>query len=173
MADDNENKIYVGSLNFKTTEEGLADHFSQCGKVLDSKVITDRESGRSRGFGFVTFEDGASFLKALEMDQTELDGRQISVSKANQRSGGGGRGGGGGGGYRGRGGGGGYRGGRGYGSGGGGFGGGSYGGGGNYGGASYGGGSYGGQSYGGGGGGYGGQSYGGGGGGYGYGNDWQ
>ncbi|XP_020632348.1 glycine-rich RNA-binding protein 1-like [Orbicella faveolata] len=152
MADDNECKVYVGSLNFKTTEEGLERYFSSCGTVIDVRVITDRETSRSRGFGFVTFENADAFAKALELNGQELDGRTITVSKANARTGGGGGGGG-------------RRGGRrDYGGGGGGFGGGGQyrGGGGGYDSGGYGG-------YGGGGGGYGGGGGFGGGGGRGYG----
>jgi len=72
--------------------------------VTEAKVITDRETGRSRGFGFVTFDDGEAGQKAMEeMDGVDLDGRTIRVSEAHERrprggGGGGGRGGGGGGG---------------------------------------------------------------------------
>ncbi|PFX33572.1 glycine-rich RNA-binding, abscisic acid-inducible protein-like [Stylophora pistillata] len=149
MADsDNECKVYVGSLKFETTDVGLAQHFGEIGEVVNAVVIKDRETARSRGFGFVTFSDSSSASRACEkLDNTELDGRLIKVSKANSRSGGGGgtdgrfrsRGGRGGGGYGGGGyGGGGFGGGRRGGYGGGGFsGGGGYEG--NYGGGSYGG----------------------------------
>ncbi|KAG2240803.1 hypothetical protein Bca52824_097088 [Brassica carinata] len=149
-----------------TGDAELERTFSQFGEVIDSKIINDRETGRSRGFGFVTFKDEKSMKDAIdEMNGKELDGRTITVNEAQSRGGGGGRGGGGyggrgGGGYGG--GGGGYgdrRGGGGYGSGGGGRGGGGYGSGGGYGG---GGGRRDGGGYGGGDGGYGGGSGGGG-----------
>ena len=109
-------KLFVGGLSWGTTDDGLHQAFSQFGEIVEAKVITDRETGRSRGFGFVTFanDDGAS--KAItEMDGTELDGRTIKVNEAEDkgpRTGGGGGGGGRGRGGYGGGGGGGGRGGR-------------------------------------------------------------
>jgi hypothetical protein len=154
-------KLFVGGLSWNTDDNGLRTAFGRFGTVVDAKVITDRETGRSRGFGFVTFSEGEAADEAIRaMDGAELDGRAVRVNEAEEK---GGRGGGGGGG--GYGGGGGGRGG-GYGGGGGGRG----GGGGGYGG--------GGGGYGGGGGGRGGGGYGGGGGrsggggGYGGGGDW-
>ncbi|KAK0504967.1 RNA-binding domain-containing protein [Armillaria luteobubalina] len=143
-------KVYVGNLSWNTTDESLRQAFSQFGTILDSIVMRDRESGRSRGFGFVTYGDPQEAQGAIDgLHEQELDGRRIKVNLANARGGGGG----GGGGYSG--GGGGYGGG-GYGSGGGGYGGGGYSGGGQ---GGYGGGQsgYGGQS--GGSGGYGGGGY--------------
>jgi len=141
--DDNKRRIYVGSLSFKTDEESLRELCEKYGTIEDAKVITDRESGRSRGFGFVTFENEEDAMTCVDaVNGMEWDGRTIKVSIATGRSSrGGSRGG-----YRGSSGGG-YRGGRGggYGSGGG------YGGrSGGYGGGGYGGGGYGGGSYGGG-----------------------
>ena len=125
------NKLFVGGLAWATDDDSLRAHFEQSGEVTDAKVITERDTGRSRGFGFVTFADADMASKALEeLNQSSLDGREIRIDKATERGsgGGGGRGGrGGGGGRGGRGGGGGGRGG--YGGGGGG-GGGGYGGGG-------------------------------------------
>ncbi len=126
-------KLFVGSLAWATTDESLHDAFSQFGEVTEAKVILDRETGRSRGFGFVTFSEGAAADEAVaQMDGASLDGRTIRVNEAqDRRSGGGGGGGGGRGGGRGFGGGGGGRGGGGgYGGGGGRGGGGGYGGGG-------------------------------------------
>jgi cold-inducible RNA-binding protein len=110
-------KLFVGGLSWDTNDGSLEQAFSAFGEVTEAKVITDRETGRSRGFGFVTFTDGASADKAIkEMDNSTLDGRPIRVNEAeDKRSGGGGGGGGGG-----RGGGGGGRGGYGGGGGGGG-----------------------------------------------------
>jgi len=137
-------KIFVGGLAWATTDQGLREAFEGFGEVVDARVIKDRDTGRSRGFGFVTFEDESSVAEATEqMNETELDGRTIRVSEAEERAprpprrdGGGGRGGFGGGGGGGRGGyGGGGGGGRGgYGGGGGGRGGYGGGGGGGYGG---------------------------------------
>ena len=111
--------IFVAKLNFKTRKEDLEKAFSQFGQVSSAKVVTDRDTGRSKGFGFVEMPNDAEAKKAIaELHQAELEGRSITVNEARpqeQRSGGGGggyRGGGGGGGYRGGGGGGGgYRGG--------------------------------------------------------------
>ena len=114
-------KLFVGGLAWATRDEGLRAHFEQCGEVTDAKVIMERDTGRSRGFGFVTFADDESASQAVNtLNGSDLDGRSIRVDKATERpnrGGGGGRGGrGGGGGYGGGGGGG-------YGGGGGGYGG--------------------------------------------------
>ncbi|KAK2392839.1 Cinnamyl-alcohol dehydrogenase Flavonol reductase/cinnamoyl-CoA reductase [Trifolium repens] len=162
-----EYRCFVGGLAWATDSEALEKAFSHFGEIVESKVITDRDTGRSRGFGFVTFSSEQSLKDAIEgMNGQDLDGRNITVNEAQSRGSGGG---GGGGGFRSGGGGGGYNsGGGGYsrGGGGGGYGGGGRrdGGGGGYGG---GGGGYGGGRREGGGGGYGGGggSYGGGGGG--------
>jgi RNA recognition motif-containing protein len=167
------NKLYVGNLAYSVRDESLQSAFGQFGTVTSAKVMMDRETGRSKGFGFVEMGSDAEAQAAINgMNGQPLEGRPIVVNEARPREerpggfggGGGGRsggGGGGGGGYGGGGGGGGrspYGGGGGGRSGGG--GGGGYGGGG--GGRSGGGGSY------GGGGGSGGGSYGGGGRGQGY-----
>jgi RNA recognition motif-containing protein len=144
------NRLFVGGLSWGTNDDGLRRAFAGFGEITDAKVITDRDTGRSRGFGFVTFADANSANSAIQgMDGKELDGRTIKVNVAQERTGGGGGGGGG----RGFGGGGGYGGGR---EGGGGFGGGRSGGG-----RSGGGGGRGGGGYGGGrdGGGYGGDDW--------------
>jgi RNA recognition motif-containing protein len=89
-------KLFVGGLSFNTTEEGLREAFAAFGTVVEAKVITDRDSGRSRGFGFVSFENDEDAERALEkMNGTELDGRSLRVDHATeqQRGGGGGRGG--------------------------------------------------------------------------------
>ncbi|NBH31877.1 RNA-binding protein [Staphylococcus warneri] len=123
---DVEYRCFVGGLAWATTDRSLEEAFSQYGEVIDSKIINDRETGRSRGFGFVTFKEEQSLRDAIEgMNGQSLDGRNITVNEAQSRSGGGGGGGGYGGGRR-EGGGGGYGGGRregGYGGGGGGYGG--------------------------------------------------
>jgi len=102
-------KLYVGNLAFATTSDDLRDAFSEYGTVSSATVITDRETGRSRGFGFVEMEDGAE--QAVEaMNGKELGGRTLNVNEARPREdrrggggGGGGYGGGGGGGGRDRG----------------------------------------------------------------------
>ena len=107
-AADVEYRCFVGGLAWATSNESLENAFASYGEILDSKVITDRETGRSRGFGFVTFSSENSMLDAIEnMNGKELDGRNITVNQAQSRGGGGG-----GGGYGGGRGGGGYGGGR-------------------------------------------------------------
>jgi cold-inducible RNA-binding protein len=93
-------KLFVGGLSWNTTEEGLRRAFEKFGEVVEAKVITDRETGRSRGFGFVTFSGDDSARQAMEgLNDAELDGRKIKVNWAEDkgRTGGGGGGGGGGG----------------------------------------------------------------------------
>jgi RNA recognition motif-containing protein len=97
------NKLYVGNLSFGTTEEQLRELFEQYGRTQSVNVIADRETGRSRGFGFVEFESAESARAAQEaLDGKDLDGRPLRVNEAQERSRGGGGGGGGGGGYGGR-----------------------------------------------------------------------
>uniref|UniRef100_A0A9J7XKF9 RRM domain-containing protein n=1 Tax=Cyprinus carpio carpio TaxID=630221 RepID=A0A9J7XKF9_CYPCA len=130
-----EGKLFVGGLSFDTTEQSLEDAFSKYGVITNVHVARNRETNRSRGFGFVTFENPDDAKDALEgMNGKSVDGRTIRVDEAGKGGGGGGRSGGGGGGF--------FRGGRGRGGsrGGGGYGGGdrsygsdrSYGGGGGY-----------------------------------------
>ena len=103
--------IFVGSLAWGTTSEGIEQAFAQYGVVTSAKVISDRETGRSKGFAFVEMETGGDeAIKAL--NGSDMDGRQIVVNEARpreERSGGGGGGYGGGGGGRSGGGGGGGR----------------------------------------------------------------
>jgi len=91
-------KLFVGGLAWATDNDSLNAAFSTFGPIEEAKVITDRESGRSRGFGFVTFENDADADRAVEaMDGKELDGRPIRVNEARERAprtGGGGGGGG-------------------------------------------------------------------------------
>ena len=77
------NKIFVGGISWNTDDESLRDAFSQYGEVVDARVIKDRETGRSRGFGFVTYSDSNSVQDAVTaMDGRELDGRTIKVNEA-------------------------------------------------------------------------------------------
>ena len=96
------NKLYVGGLPYSTTEEALEQLFSEHGNVESAKVITDRDTGRSRGFGFVEMESAGEAQKAISaLNGTDLDGRTLTVNEAKpreNRSGGGGGGGYGGGG---------------------------------------------------------------------------
>ncbi len=105
-------RLYVGNLNYTTTEAGLREAFGSDGReVKDVYIVMDRESGRPRGFAFVEMSSPADCESAVEaMDGAELDGRVLKVNEARERTGGGGGGGGGGsrGGYGGGGGGGGF-----------------------------------------------------------------
>lgn len=77
-------KIYVGNLPFTATEDSLSELFSQYGKVESVKLITDRDTGRPRGFGFVEMGDGASTaINAL--NETEFGGRNLKVNEARPR----------------------------------------------------------------------------------------
>ncbi|MDD4238094.1 MAG: RNA-binding protein [Desulfotomaculaceae bacterium] len=77
--------LYVGNLPWSTKAEDLADAFAAHGEVLSSRVITDRESGRSRGFGFVEVRDEDAETMIAAMNGTELSGRVITVNEAKAR----------------------------------------------------------------------------------------
>ena len=99
-------KLFVGGLSWDTTTEGLNAAFAKFGEITEATVINDRDTGRSRGFGFVTFVNDESAAAAITgMNETELDGRTIKVNEAEDKGprtgGGGGRGGSRGGGYKG------------------------------------------------------------------------
>ena len=103
-------KLFVGGLSWGTDETGFRAAFERFGEIEEAVVVRDRDTGRSRGFGFVTFIEGEAADKAIaEMNETELDGRRIIVNEARERAprgegrfnDGGRRGGGGGGGGRG------------------------------------------------------------------------
>ena len=80
-------KLFVGGLAWATTAETLKDAFSAFGNVTEATVVSDRDTGRSRGFGFVAFENDADGRKAMEsMEGANLDGRSIRVSEATQRA---------------------------------------------------------------------------------------
>jgi RNA recognition motif-containing protein len=100
-------KLYVGNLSFSATNESLQEAFSQFGTVTSAQIVMDRETGRSRGFGFVEMADGADAAIAA-MNGAQLDGRTLTVNEARPREDRPRGGGGGGGGYGGGGGGGGY-----------------------------------------------------------------
>lgn len=75
--------LFIGSLAYATTDDSLKAHFEQIGEVASARVITDRDSGRSKGFGFVEFVDEANNQKAIdELDGKDLDGRTINVGLA-------------------------------------------------------------------------------------------
>ena len=88
-------KLFVGGLSFNTTDDGLREGFARFGEITEAKVITDRDTGRSRGFGFVTYTDEQAAQKAIaELNGTEFDGRTIKVNEAEDKPRGGGFGGG-------------------------------------------------------------------------------
>lgn len=93
-------RIYVGNLPFRTSAEELRDIFAEHGEVNDCVIPTDRDSGRSRGFGFVDMEDDDGKNAITALDGYDLDGRQLRVNEARPRGEGGGGGGPRGGGYR-------------------------------------------------------------------------
>ncbi len=78
-------KIYVGNLPFSVTEEELEGVFAQYGEVISVKLITDRDTGRPRGFGFVEMEDDGFEEAVSELDGSDLGGRQLKVSEARPR----------------------------------------------------------------------------------------
>ena len=88
-------KLYVGNLSFNTNEQDLQDVFAEVGTVESTNIIEDRDTGRSRGFGFVEMSSAEEAQKAIEeLDGKEVDGRQLKVNEAkpreNRASGGGG-----------------------------------------------------------------------------------
>jgi RNA recognition motif-containing protein len=100
------NRLYVGNLSFQATTEALRSAFASIGEVVDVHIVTDRESGQSRGFGFVTMGSAQEAQNAIQqLNGTLIEGRPIRVNEAEERQPRGA--GGGGGGYRGGGGGGG------------------------------------------------------------------
>jgi RNA recognition motif-containing protein len=95
------NKLYVGNLPFSATEDSLREMFAQAGQVESAKIITDRDTGRSKGFGFVEMSTDQEASEAIKkFNGQDLDGRSLTVNEARpmapREGGGGGRGGGGG-----------------------------------------------------------------------------
>ena len=81
--EEQKNKLYVGNLPYSLTDESLKELFAGAGEVTDAKVIMDKFSGRSKGFGFVTMADDAAAQKAItDMDGKDIEGRQIKVNVA-------------------------------------------------------------------------------------------
>ena len=79
--------LYVGNLSYNTTESALNDLFANYGEVQSAKIIMDRDTGRSRGFGFVEMSDRGEGEKAIaELNGADLDGRQIRVNEAKPRN---------------------------------------------------------------------------------------
>jgi cold-inducible RNA-binding protein len=80
------NRLFVGGLSWDTTSDGLRRAFEGFCAVSDAKVISDRDTGRSRGFGFVTLADASQMRATIEqMDGSMLDGRNLRVNEANDR----------------------------------------------------------------------------------------
>ena len=80
-------KLFVGGISWGVDDEELRRHFETHGAVIDARVIYDRDTGRSRGFGFVTFEDDAAADAAKEaLDGSEHEGRTIRVNEAEERT---------------------------------------------------------------------------------------
>jgi len=80
-------KLFVGGLSWDTTDDGLRQAFASYGEITEAKVITDRDTGRSRGFGFVTFAQNEDAKSAIsKMDGTSLDGKTIKVNEAQEKS---------------------------------------------------------------------------------------
>ncbi len=79
-------KLFVGGLSWDTTDEGLRQAFASYGEITEAKVITDRDTGRSRGFGFVTFaQDDDAKTAISKMDGTSLDDKTIKVNEAQEK----------------------------------------------------------------------------------------
>ena len=79
----NRMKLYVGNITYNTDENTLRELFSQCGEVKEVKVITDRDTGRSKGFAFVEMENKEAGEKAIsELNEKEVDGRALKVNEA-------------------------------------------------------------------------------------------
>jgi len=86
------NKLFVGGLSFDTTDGSLKTFFEQAGTVESAAVVTDRFSGKSRGFGFVEMSSSAEARTAIDtLNGQILDGRTINIDEARERAGGGGR----------------------------------------------------------------------------------
>jgi len=80
--------IYIGNLPYSSTEEDLRDLFTEYGDIVSAKVITDRETGRSRGFGFVEMGDDAAKKAIEELDGAEFDGKELRVNESKPKTGG-------------------------------------------------------------------------------------
>ena len=85
-------KIFVGNLSFQTTDNDLNDLFAQFGAVESASIITDRDTGRSKGFGFVAMDEESADKAISQLNGTELNGRALTVNEARpkeERAGGG------------------------------------------------------------------------------------
>lgn len=80
-------KLFVGNIPYSINSDGLRDVFAKVGEVADANVVTDRETGRSRGFGFVEMKNDADAKKAIDtLNGTEVDGRKMFVSEAREKA---------------------------------------------------------------------------------------
>jgi cold-inducible RNA-binding protein len=79
-------KIYVGNLSFNTTQEELESEFSQYGDIEEVRLISDRETGRSKGFAFISYKTEDAMEAALKKNGEEIDGRTLRINKAEDRS---------------------------------------------------------------------------------------
>ncbi|MFJ2459474.1 RNA recognition motif domain-containing protein [Pseudomonas neuropathica] len=76
-------RIYIGGLSFNITDDSLRDAFNNYGEIVDATIIRERETGLSRGFGFVTFSDDVSAQSAIDdLDGSEYEGRTITISRS-------------------------------------------------------------------------------------------
>ena len=80
-----EHKIYVGNLNYDTSENDLRGFFENCGSITDVSILQDKITGKARGFAFVTFEDTAGMNKAIGLSGEEMMGRTLKISQAEQK----------------------------------------------------------------------------------------
>lgn len=88
MSEEDEYRCFIGNLSWSTSDRGLKDAFEKFGHLVDAKVVLDKFSGRSRGFGFVTFDEKRAMEDAIEaMNGMDLDGRAITVDKAQPQQG--------------------------------------------------------------------------------------
>ncbi|MEZ4387170.1 MAG: RNA-binding protein [Candidatus Krumholzibacteriia bacterium] len=79
-------KIYVGNLSFDSTDRDLSTMFAEFGDVASASVVMDRDTGRSRGFGFVEMSDDAAAMKAIQaVNGKQVDGRELNVNEARPR----------------------------------------------------------------------------------------
>lgn len=80
-------KLFIGNIPYSINSDGLKEFFGKLGDVTDTNIVTDRETGRSRGFGFVEYKDDKDAEKAIkELNGQELDGRKIFVSEAREKA---------------------------------------------------------------------------------------
>ncbi|MEK9657211.1 MAG: RNA-binding protein [bacterium] len=81
----NNRKVYVGNLSFSLSEEALEEEFSKCGEIEEVKLISDMQTGRSKGFAFITFKTEEGMQEACKKNGEELQGRALRVNEAEDR----------------------------------------------------------------------------------------